>query len=61
MTLDDSTSNPTPAEILRTKKVRIIAGRSLDEWHEIARRDDCLDRMVPSELRCLISAIPNAE
>ena len=34
-----------------------IAGKTLDEWREFARRDDCLDRMVPSDLRQLISAI----
>lgn len=31
--------------------------RTLDEWKEFARRDDCLDQMVPSDLRCILSAI----
>lgn len=35
----------------------IIAGKTLGEWREFARRDDCLDRMVPSDLRQLIGAI----
>ncbi len=26
-----------------------IAGRTLREWEEFARRDDCLDLMVPSD------------
>lgn len=34
-----------------------IAGKSLEEWVEFARRDDCLDRMVPSDLRQLVGAI----
>ena len=55
------TSNYDPAAILRHKSVRVVAGRSLDEWREFARRDDCLYRMVPSDLRQLIAAIPNAE
>lgn len=35
----------------------VIAGRTLDEWTEYARRDDCLDGMVPSQLRQLIGQI----
>lgn len=34
-----------------------IAGRTLVEWVEFSRRDDCLDRMVPSDLRVLIGEI----
>lgn len=34
-----------------------IAGRTLHEWVLFARRDDCLERMVPSDLRQLIGAI----
>lgn len=34
-----------------------IAGKTLSEWKEFARRDDCLDNMVPSDLRSLIGAI----
>lgn len=34
-----------------------IGDRTLDEWAVFARRDDCLERMVPSDLRLLISAI----
>ncbi|MEM9764156.1 MAG: hypothetical protein AAF968_16885 [Pseudomonadota bacterium] len=56
-----STSNDSPSAIPRQKKVRVIAGKSLDEWREFARRDDCLGRMVPSDLRQLIGAIPPAE
>lgn len=37
------------------------AGRSLAEWQEFARRDDCLDRMVPSDLRQLIGRIEAAQ
>lgn len=57
----DDTSIDEPSSILRQKTVRVIAGKSLDEWREFSRRDDCLDRMVPSDLRQLIGAIPNAE
>ena len=35
---------------------KVIAGRSLAEWQEFARRDDCLDQMVPSDLRQIIGA-----
>ncbi len=34
-----------------------ISGKTLREWKEYARRDDCLDKMVPSELRQLLSKI----
>lgn len=34
-----------------------IAGRSLNEWRVFARQDDCLERMVPSDLRELIAAL----
>jgi hypothetical protein len=34
-----------------------IAGRTLDEWQTFARRDDCLNQMVPSDLRMLIAQI----
>ena len=36
-----------------------IAGRTLKEWKEFARRDDCLDRMVPSDLREILGKIPD--
>lgn len=44
----------------------IIAGRSLAGWRAFATRDDCLDKMVPSDLRQLIGALfrktlPDAE
>lgn len=29
--------------------------RTLEEWTAFARRDDCLDLMVPSDLRAIIS------
>lgn len=35
----------------------VISGKTLAEWFEFAQRDDCLDHMVPSDLRQLISAI----
>lgn len=35
----------------------IIAGKTLIEWEEFSRRDDCLDQMVPSDLRGLVSYI----
>lgn len=31
-----------------------IAGRTQEEWRTFSRRDDCLDRMVPSDLRQLL-------
>jgi len=36
---------------------RRVAGRTLEEWRELSRRDDCLDRLVPSDVRELVSAI----
>lgn len=35
----------------------ILAGRTVEEWFEFAKRDDCLDQMVPSDLRAIISAL----
>ena len=29
--------------------------KTLDQWREFARRDDCLDRMGPSDLRVILS------
>ncbi|MEO1564136.1 MAG: hypothetical protein AAFR98_11930 [Pseudomonadota bacterium] len=29
--------------------------KTIQEWREFARRDDCLDRMVPSDLRAILS------
>jgi hypothetical protein len=37
----------------------LIAGRSLHEWRELARRDDCFDLMVPSDLRQILAAVPD--
>jgi len=38
-----------------------IANRTLQEWREYARRDDCLDRMAPIDLRLLISKLETME
>jgi len=55
------TSNPIERPVVAgVKRIRIIAGKTLDQWREFACRDDCLDRMVPSELRLLLAAIPDA-
>lgn len=43
------------------KNTDTIAGRTLEEWRVFARRDDCLERMVPSDLRQLIGQIPSFE
>lgn len=32
-----------------------IAGRTLEEWRAYARSDDCLDYMVPSDLRQILA------
>ena len=34
---------------------------TLDEWTEFARRDDCLDKMVPSDLREALNTATRAE
>ena len=34
-----------------------IADKTLDEWIKFAREDTCLDRMVPSDLRQLVSEL----
>lgn len=34
-----------------------IGDKTLSEWKEFARRDDCLERMVPSDLRLILMAI----
>lgn len=31
--------------------------RTLDDWIEFARRDDCLNHMVPSDLRTILGNI----
>jgi hypothetical protein len=36
------------------KREKVVAGKTLAEWEEFSRRDDCLDRMVPSDLRLLV-------
>lgn len=51
---DDSTINTNPQE---TRKIRKVAGRSLVWWRSFARRDDCLECMVPSDLRQLVAEI----
>ena len=28
---------------------------TLDEWRDFAKRDDCIDQMVPSDLRVILS------
>ena len=53
-----SDTSGTKIENYKTRTVRIIAGKTLDDWKVFARRDDCLDKMVPSELRGLLAAIP---
>lgn len=56
--MGDNTGSETPDwPTYKAKTVTVIAGRSLDQWREFAKRDDCLDHMVPSDLRLLISAI----
>jgi hypothetical protein len=38
-----------------------IGDKTLSEWQEFARRDDCLDRMVPSDLRLIVGKVAEAE
>ena len=62
--MTDNSTAPEPGShlghrVARKVKVRVIAGRSLDDWREFAKRDDCLDRMVPSDLRQILGAIPD--
>ena len=33
---------------------RMPDGRTLGEWRADARKDDCLERMVPSDLRLIL-------
>lgn len=35
----------------------VIAGRTIDEWVLFARTDRCLDLMVPSDLRQIVSEL----
>lgn len=39
--------------VLRTPDSGIV--KTLGQWREFARRDDCLNRMVPSDLRLILS------
>ena len=34
--------------------------KTLDQWREFAHRDDCLKRMVPSDLRLILRALGDA-
>ncbi len=34
---------------------QLIGGRTIQQWQEFAREDDCLIRMVPSELRQILA------
>ncbi|MEL7396995.1 MAG: hypothetical protein AAFN44_11530 [Pseudomonadota bacterium] len=38
--------------VLRTPDGQV---KTLEDWTQFARRDDCLDRMVPSDLRAILS------
>lgn len=38
-----------------------IAGRPLIEWLELSTKDDCLEKMVPSDLRALVNRINTLE
>lgn len=42
---------------LRLPSLRTEEGpvKTLEQWKEFARRDDCLNRMVPSDLRVILS------
>lgn len=44
-------------ERLAGSDARMVAGRSIAEWREFARHDDCLDQMVPSDLRAIVNAL----
>lgn len=56
--MDDTSSSGTINEgPYHISEHCVIAGKTLEQWREFARRDDCLDRMVPSDLRQLIAAI----
>lgn len=37
-----------------------IGDKTLSEWREYARRDDCLERMVPSDLRMILAKLADA-
>ena len=45
---------PSAKEIAPSDK---IAGKTLSQWADFARQDDCLDKMVPSDLRILLQHI----
>ncbi len=46
--MDDTHNLP----VLRTPEGIV---KTLGQWREFARRDDCLDRMMPSDLRVILS------
>jgi len=54
---DTSSEDRGPNQFYRGKTARVIAGRSLDDWKQLARQDNCLDLMVPSDLRQILEAI----
>ena len=45
------------AERYKQQPAKIIAGKTLEEWRELAKQDDCFDHMVPSDLRQLVGAV----
>lgn len=36
-------------------------GKTLEEWQEFARKDNCLNYMVPSELRSILGALARSK
>ena len=55
--MDDCTAREPMGRIIGTVQYTVIAGRTIEQWEQFACRDDCLDQMVPSDLRALIAAL----
>lgn len=48
-----------PVESPEAEASRLFAGRTLAQWQEFAKTDNCLDQMVPSDLRAILNGIEN--
>ena len=46
-----------PPKSPQEEQAQKIAGRTLSEWKEFTKTDQCLDQMVPSDLREILGAI----
>ena len=42
---------------LSTDNPELVAGRTLEQWWEHSKKDNCFDSMVPSDLRAILNKV----